>query len=69
MSDIPLPLAIEYTAQQIEHENYVIVLSYIHHILIFWKYQRHLKSNTVVTSLEEIKYMKYSYLKIYPICS
>lgn len=35
MSEIPLPLAIEYSAQQIEHENHVIVLSYIHFILMF----------------------------------
>lgn len=35
ISEIPLPLATEYTAQQSEHENYVTVLSYIHLILIF----------------------------------
>lgn len=30
MSDLSFPLATEYIAQQIEHENYVITLSYIH---------------------------------------
>lgn len=37
ISEIPLSLAIKYSAQKIEHENHVIVLSSTYFILMFWK--------------------------------